>query len=447
MNIRRMNMLLATLIILSMVLAACGGAAAPTATPAPAAPAGEATTAPAAEATEAPAATGGANLIFWTRAAEDTPEGPVLREVVQACADETGNKIEVQVVPDDQFRNKLSLAAPVGEGPDIGGPIAHDWIGEIAAQEIALAVPADRVTEMDAYNAAGLQGFSYEGKLYGLPLFVESVALVWNKDLAGDTPPATFEELVEKSKELTTGDQYGFVMPFLEQYHMYSFITSYGGYIFDYDAASGYNIEEIGLNNEGAIKGIEYMKTLLGEKVMPEGVTDRANMHNIATGTMEAGKAAFTINGPWIIDGLKKNNINYGIAPIPPMPGGESPKPFLGIQGFFANAYSKNPEQALAVLNCLTSQESTVKLAQGYNKVPARADALEDPAFADNEDFKAWAAQAESAVPMPNIPEMSQVWKPWGDALDVAVPGTAEVQPTMDTAVEQVKAAIEAFRK
>jgi maltose-binding protein MalE len=466
MNIRRMNLLLVLLIISSMLLAACGGAqptptAAPAATEATGGGAGAApTTAPAATtATEASpeaeataagtggtGAAGGASLVLWTRETEDTPAGVALREVAQTCADQTGNKVEVQVVPDAEYKNKLSLAAPVGEGPDIGGPIAHDWIGEFAAQDIALEINNDRVSDMAGFNEAGVQGFSYEGKLYGLPVFVESVALFWNKDIAGDTPPATFEELIEKSKEYTKDDQYGFVMPILEQYHTYGFLTGYGGYIFKYDPAKGYDINDVGINNEGAVKGVELIKQIVDAKIMPESVMDRTNMHSISTETFSTGKAAYTINGPWTIEDLKKNNINFGVAPIPALPDGEAPKPFMGIQGFFVSAYSKSPEQALAVVDCMTNEESTVTLAQGYNKVPARAASFE-AAFKDNTDFAGFAEQAENAVPMPNIPEMSQVWKPWGDALDVAVPGTAEIKPTMDTAAEQIKAAIEAFRK
>jgi len=47
---------------------------------------------------------------------------------------------------------------------------------------------------------------------------------------------------------------------------------------------------------------------------------------------------------------------------------------------------------------------------------------------------------------MPNIPEMSSVWVPWGDAMDGIIPQNApddQVQTLLDNAVEQIKSAIE----
>jgi maltose-binding protein MalE len=53
--------------------------------------------------------------------------------------------------------------------------------------------------------------------------------------------------------------------------------------------------------------------------------------------------------------------------------------------------------------------------------------------------------QVEVAVPMPNIPQMAQVWQPWGDAMIGIVQQNVsdeEVQALLDTAVEQIKANI-----
>ena len=60
--------------------------------------------------------------------------------------------------------------------------------------------------------------------------------------------------------------------------------------------------------------------------------------------------------------------------------------------------------------------------------------------------MEVWTAQAADGVPMPNIPAMSNVWKPWGDAMDAIIPANApddQIQTLLDNAVGQIKTAIE----
>jgi arabinogalactan oligomer/maltooligosaccharide transport system substrate-binding protein len=54
--------------------------------------------------------------------------------------------------------------------------------------------------------------------------------------------------------------------------------------------------------------------------------------------------------------------------------------------------------------------------------------------------------QVEVAVPMPNIPQMAQVWQPWTDAMVGIVQQNVsdeDVQALLDAAVEQISANIE----
>ncbi len=131
--------LLSVLVVLSVLVTACGGGATPTqapaaqATEAPAATtAPEATSAPAPttapEPTAAPAATGGEGEVVlwhgWTGAEADK-----LTEVIAAFQTANpGVTVAPLAVPFDQLKNKFTTEASTGGGPDLLiGP--KDWIG------------------------------------------------------------------------------------------------------------------------------------------------------------------------------------------------------------------------------------------------------------------------------------------------------------------------------
>jgi maltose-binding protein MalE len=448
--------ILAIISILAVLLAACGnagGGAAPTTAPAAGgeAPAAAAPVVP--EGMAANCEVSGPqvdNLIFWTRALEGEgaagAEFASLRAVADAYTAATGTPVDLVTVPDADFKAKMSIAAPAGEGPDVFGPIAHDWVGEFAIQEIALEIPAELIKDEADIVPSSLDAARLDGRLYGLPLFVESVALIYNKALVPE-PPTTWDELVATATELTQGDVYGFGFPILEQYHEGPFFMGFGGYIFNYENGA-FNIEDIGLNNAGSVEAAKFLRDLYNNSAppLPEVAVDRANMHAVQEGMMEAGQIAMTINGPWREGGLSAAGIDYGIAKLPSLPNGEPMRPFLGVQVFAANAFSEKQDAALDFLSFATCTDSAVTLYGGNAKVPVRSSAVESEAVSANPNIAVWNEQAQDGIPMPNIPAMSNVWKPWGDAMDAIIPtnaSDAEIQTLLDNAVTQIQTAIE----
>ena len=448
--------------LMALLLAACGGGGATTtpaggaATAAPAASGGAATAAPAASSGGGASTTGDCapagpkvdKLTFWTRSLKDAPDNNEfagLEALSKAYTDATGTPIEVVSVPDADFKSKMSISAPAGEGPDVYGPIAHDWIGEFAIQQIALEVPDSAVKNTDDIIPAALDATKVNGKLYALPLFVESVALVYNKKMV-PTPPKTWDELVKMATDLTKDDVYGFGFPLLEQYHEGPFFMGFGGYIFKYENGQ-FNTDDIGLNNEGSIQAAKLLRDMyhMKQPALPDAAIDRPNMHTVNEGMMEAGKLAMTINGPWRENPLKKAGIDYGIAKLPALPNGKAMVPFLGVQAFAASSFSKNKEAALDFIGFATCSGNASELFKSFNKVPVRKSAAANAAK-ENPNVEVWAAQAADGVPMPNIPAMSNVWKPWGDAMDAIIPANApddQIKGLLDGAVEQIKTAIQ----
>lgn len=457
------------LTILSLLLAACGGTdTTTTQTSAPAAvtqPPAAATQPPVA-ATQAPAAPtaatapttaagGGAammakvadctpkaakvdKLIWWTRSAEGDASFEVFKTIAANYTAAGGSPVEIVTVPDAEFKNKVSISAPAGEGADVMGPIAHDWLGEFALQQIALEVPRDSLTP-NVYLDSALQGATYDGKLYGLPVFVESVGLIRNPSILAE-PAATWNDLLTAAAAKNSGDTVGFIFPALEQYHAYGIVRGFGGYIFKYTNGA-YDTNDIGLNNAGAIEGFKFLRDLVNKQPSFAGL-ERQSQHDLTNGKMEAGQAGAEINGPWALTGLQKAGVTYSVDPLPTLPNGAATQPFVGVQVYVANAYSKNKEAALDLARFFTCSDSVIAQYTAEPKVPARADVLGEDPIKSDKFIPVWLATADSGEPMPNIPAMSNVWKPWGDAMDAIITNNApdaEIQGILDTAVEQIK--------
>ncbi len=388
-------------------------------------------------------------LVMWTRSTPDAPDNTEfanLTAVAQAYTAAVGTPVEIVTVPDADFKAKMGISAPGGGGPDLFGPIAHDWLGEFAIQNITLEIPKDRIPAVDDVNTLGIQACSVDGVLTAMPLFIESVAFIYNKDLV-PTPPTTWEELVTMATELTTGDVYGFGFPLLDQYYESSFLYGMGGYVFQYENGDN-NIEDIGLNNPAAVETYKFLRDIYHQQQppMPEAAIDRVNMHKVQEGMMEQRQLAMTISGPWREAPLTKAGINYGVSVLPTLPNGQPMRPFVGVQAFAVNAYNENSEAALDFVLYATSTPSVLELYKGFVKTPVRTTALQDPSVMANPNIATWNQQAAAGVPMPNIAAMTNVWTPWQDAVDAIIPNNApddQIQPALDGAVEAIQAAIE----
>src|SRR5690606_36959953 len=121
--------------------------------------------------------------------------------------------VDVEIVRLDvnELKQQALLSAPQGEAGDIFVGVPHDQIGEMAVGGI--------LSDMSSYATRGYLddlsyqarlGYTVNGRLYGLPMFVEGPALVVNNDLVSEVPD-TYEATLELAQELTTADTFGFM--------------------------------------------------------------------------------------------------------------------------------------------------------------------------------------------------------------------------------------------
>lgn len=266
------------------------------------------------ESQNADAATGEkVTLQFWN--VFTGSDGDILREIVDNYNKTNTDNIEIQmdIMPNDQLQQKLPAAIATGTAPDlvlfgvenIAPYVSNDSLVDISDFWDVTGVDKSNILE----NVLEL---SYvDGKLYGAPMQYNVSYLYWNKDLfeeAGLDPekaPATLEELTEYAVKLTKPEknQYGLALPTSVTYMQ--FLWANGG------DANDPNTNTNLLNSEENVKTLTWLQDLtVNKKVSPGNITGPE-----ADTMLQAGQIAMYMSGPWQINGLREQGINFGIAP------------------------------------------------------------------------------------------------------------------------------------
>jgi len=353
---------------------------------------------------------------------------------LQKIGDEFAKKTGVQVIvehPEDA-PGKFQQAAAAGKGPDIW-IWPHDRAGSwITAGLIAPVTPSKKTVA--AIDPLAWSAWNIKGKTWGYPLSIEAVGLLYNKALV-PTPPGTWEDVIALDKKLKAQNKSAIMWSMTEIYYTYGLVSAGGGYAFKRRPDGTYDPGDTGMNNPGAVKGIEMLVRLI-----KDGVVSRTSSYADAEAGMNEGRIAMSINGPWSWNNLKKSKIDFGVAPYPKVDGKQGGS-FVGVLGAMISTTSPNKELANEFLeNYLLSRDGLhamnahVPLGVPANK--AFFDELKsDPLIAGT------MAAARSGSLMPNNPEMARFWTVMLAALQNITQGRETAKIGLDRAVKRIKGA------
>jgi len=427
---KKLATLFSLVIVLGLLLSACGGGAAtaaPTQTEAPVVP--TETKAPVAtevaEATATPEPT--ATLTIW---ADDT-RTPILLDL----ADEFLAEYNVKLVVEDlgrvqDIRAQALIAVPAGEGPDIYIGV-HDWLGALV--ESGLVAPIDLGDKRDKFVPSTLDAFTYtDGKLYGLPYATENLGFFYNTDLVTDLP-TTWDQVLEIGRALKAEGKimYATAISTGPLYNALPIQTAFGGYVFGKDANGAWNPNDVGLDGEGEIAAVAWMRAAVEEGLMPN-TFDYETAHSL----FETGQIPFLMAGPWALERIRASGVPYAIATSFP----DNGVAFSGVQGFFVNPYSKNVLLAQTFLTeYIATEELMQRLYETGDRPSAFVSVLEKT---DDPDLKAMGQAGINAMPMPNIPEMGSVWSAADNGIFLGVAGDQTPEAAMADAASQIRTLI-----
>ncbi|MGI8317037.1 extracellular solute-binding protein [Halobacillus mangrovi] len=375
-------------------------------------------------------------LTIW----EDIGKAKALEPAIESFEEEHGISVEVKEVEmSSEMKERIRLDGPAGTGPDVF-TLPHDQIGQLATEGILQPLKFED-SVLNTFTKSSLASQTFKGEIYGLPKATETAVFIYNKDLMKEVP-ATSEELFQLSKEKRSDESYGFLAVWSNLYFGYSVIGGMGGYIFE-ETNGTLDPTQLGLNNEGAVEGAAYIRKWYEEGLFPKGLYGE-NGGSTMDSLFTEGKAAAVMAGPWAFQSYEDAGVNIGVAPLPKLPNENPMKTFIGVKGWHVSSFSKHTDWSQKLVEHLTNYENAKVRFKTTGEIPPVKELLEDPIIKDNEKANAVSVQSQSGVPMPNIPEMAEVWGPMGTALELITLGKSEPEEALDEAVDSIKSNIKA---
>jgi len=256
------------------------------------------------------------------------------------------------------------------------------WPSEFAAAGWAMPLgDLFPVSERSAFLDGAILANTYEGKIYGVPLFVDSGVLYYRTDLLkkyGFSPPETWERMVDQAASIVAREKkegtgiYGFSGQF-KQYeglvcNMMEYILSNNGRMID--PVTG----KSDLMEKASIGAVRFVRDRIIGNVAPRGVLTYQEPESLDV--FIQGKAVFHRNWPyaWEVSNNPRRSAvagKVGISRLPHFPGGESHSTLGGWQ-LGISSYSENKEAAWKFVKFLSSERVQKIIAVKSGKAPTR---------------------------------------------------------------------------
>ena len=350
-----------------------------------------------------------------------------LQKVGDAFTAVSGVKVVVQ--HPEGAPDKFQAAAGAGKGPDIFC-WPHDRAGEWAKSGLIVPIkPGRRIR--DEIEESAWKAFTYRGQVWGYPLSIEAIGLIYNKALV-KTPPASFEEVIALDKQLSAQGKKAILWDYNKSFFSWPMIAGPGGFVFGRTAQGDLDPKMVGVNTPGAVQGLQMLERLVREGVMPKG----ARYAEMESG-FNRGQVAMMISGPWAWDNAKKSRIDFGVAPVPSV-GGQPSKPFVGVLGCMISAPSQLKDIAREFIENHLLRVENLKIVSADVPLGTPANKAYFQALSTDPNIRATMDNARAGEPIPNIPETGRFFPAMDAALEAVTNGRQSVKEALDGAAARM---------
>lgn len=286
------------------------------------------------------------------------------QKILDACATQSGIKIERQKVPTDQMLPKVLQGASSKTLPDLLFT-DNPTLQQVAATGALTSLDTYGITT-DGYYDSIVKAGTYQGKVYGVAPGVNGLALIYNKDLltaAGVEPPKTWDELKAAAAKLTKDGKYGLAFSAIPSeegtWQFLPFFWSNGAELSQLDSAQ-------------SVKALQFVADLVNSGSASKSVVTW-NQNDVAD-QFVAGNAAMMVNGSWNLARLDEQKaLHYGVVPIPVPQAGAKPVVALGGEvGTVPVTGGPTQQAAGKVLSCILSEPTMLEWSKAHAYIPSK---------------------------------------------------------------------------
>jgi multiple sugar transport system substrate-binding protein len=368
-------------------------AAAPTSAPAPAA---QPTTGAAAAATTTPAQAAPAaagqkvSIEYWQYFYQSKQD--LVNSLIQDFQKQNPN-IEIvhnSTIPYEQFQQKLAAAAPAGQGPDVVN-LYYGWLGKYTQSGYLQELPIDTfpaaAVEKDFFPV--VQGAKLQGKYWGIPTAVRTLAMFYNKDLlsgAGldpNKPPTMWEEFVDTALKTTKRSSDGTL-----EIAGFAWGPEGQGHQWWREALNRQNklvpmspdLKKLNWTDPKGIEAFTWWTDLVTKHKVGE-----AGFYTDDQTSFKTGHAALHIDGSFRLSTFASDapNLNYAIAPLP------AHLDKATYASFWVNCLTKRAtgarlDASVKWLQYLTTPEVMRQWVEQVGELPARPAVAAEPKYAND---------------------------------------------------------------
>lgn len=307
----------------------------------------------------------------------------VWKPIFEEFEKENNVKINLQIVPWDNYPETYLTAITAGTGPDVGYMYA-----EMFPQFINMGAVEDLTnyfTKEDLENNIYIEDSKMLGGMYGMPIEAANPAvLYYNKDILeelGEEPPKTWEDFRRIAKAATKDtdgdgkiDQWGFSQGWGKQFfgdlnwNWYGFLWQAGGELYSDD------LKTVRFDDEHGMKAAKFLSDLIHvDKVVPDDTLSKDNKEMLLT-VFGPGKSAFTI---WLSSAaseiLDKSfpDLNYGFVLSLE---DEAMGTFASVDQLTLMSAAKDKDLSFKLIKHMLSKESMTKFHEHHPRAPISKD-------------------------------------------------------------------------
>lgn len=381
---KRVSLLITLMLLLTMLMTACGGGS-----------------------TEGGKGKKVINVALWDENVRDT-----LNETIKIYNQKHPNvEVKVTYTPWADYWTKLRTSLAGNSGPDVfwmNGPNFHAYASSGMIKDLTPLIDKNQL-DTSVYTQALVDLYSYNGKLHGLPYFLDSIGLYYNKELFDKTNVPypdetwTWETLEENAAKLTDKEKgvYGYISPIDNQTGSYNYIHQAGGFVISDDKTkSGFDTPE-------ALEAFKWQQNLIEKGYSPNA---QQQLETKPRQLFGSGKAAMipgiSVHSP---EHHKLIGDKLGVAVLP---AGKQKASIVHGLSWAINDKTKVEQEAWDLIQVLSGKEGQELLAKSGFSIPAYKGTEEGwlksiPSL----DLKVFVDSLEFAVPYP----VSQKTAEWQD--------------------------------